>query len=64
MADEACRAYFIARGWPARTNGKLKGIAELDKGELIALARKHAIMLQVEFGQIVVPPPVMKDRAR
>jgi hypothetical protein len=62
MADEACRAYFIAQGWPALTNGKLKGIAELDKGELIALARKYATTLQTEFGQITMP--VIRDQAR
>jgi hypothetical protein len=76
MADEANQAYFKAHGWPVHMSGTLKTLAELDKGELLMLASKYAVVLQVEFGQIVVPPklsvaaiaeidePVAKPRAR
>jgi hypothetical protein len=37
-------------------SGQPKTLAELDKGELLMLARKYATVLQVEFGQIIVPP--------
>ena len=52
MADDALRAYFKSQGWPMMIHGNPKPIGLLDKGELIALARKYAIMLRTEFGQI------------
>ena len=54
--DDANQAYFKVHGWPVHMSGKLKTLAELDKGELFMLASKYATVLQVEFGQIVVPP--------
>ena len=53
MSNEASRAYFKSQGWPSKMNGDLKAVADLDKGELIAIARKYAIMLQTEYAQIV-----------
>ena len=35
-------------------SGILKPIGTLDRGELIVLARKYAIVLQTEFGQITI----------
>ena len=56
MADDANQAYFKAHGWPVHMSGKLKTIPELDRGELLMLASKYATVLQVEYGQITVPP--------
>lgn len=56
MDDAANQAYYKAHGWPTHISGKLKTLNELDKGELLMLASKYAVVLQVEFGQIVVPP--------
>lgn len=50
--SDAMRAYFKSQGWPMMVHGNLKPIAYLDKGELIALARKYAAMLQCEFRNI------------
>ena len=55
--DDANQAYFKAHGWPVHISGKLKTLTELDKGELLMLARKYATVLQVEYGQITMPPP-------
>lgn len=54
--DDANQAYFKVHGWPVHMSGKLKTLAELDKGELFMLASKYAAVLQVEFGQITIPP--------
>ena len=54
--DDANQAYFKAHGWPVHMSGTLKTLSELDKGELLMLASKYATVLQVEFGQITVPP--------
>jgi hypothetical protein len=54
--DDANQAYFKAHGWPVHLSGKLKTLVELDKNELLMLASKYATVLQVEFGQITMPP--------
>jgi hypothetical protein len=80
MDDDANQAYFKVHGWPVHISGTLKTLSELDKGELLMLASKYATVLQVEFGQITIPPkrgvpetvepvldapePVKKPRAR
>ena len=55
MTNEEGRAYFKANGWPTKLDGKLKALAELDKGELLTLARCYALTMQTELGQVTVP---------
>lgn len=52
---EPLGAYFKANGWPEATPGKLKTIAQMDRGELCALARQYTAALQTEFAQINAP---------
>jgi hypothetical protein len=56
MADDTGRAYFKSQGWPYTMTGGLKTIAQLDKGELIAIACRYAAVLRTEFGQITTRP--------
>jgi len=55
MTNEEGRAYFKSNGWPTKLDGTLKAAADLDKGELLTLARMYALTLQTELSQITVP---------